>query len=117
LSKRAHGRPAAARQAAGDGRNPANHLAAAVDLLDEEPEVIDDFQLWLAPAGVLAFCVSDRVVKRRVDRTRDCLQYGSDRQRIEGCSRRKNEATRRLFRQGVVSFATIPAARPSSESR
>ena len=61
LSKRTDGWAAAPGDAAGDRRDPANHFTTAVDLLDEEPEIVDDFQLRLTPAGLLALRVSDRV--------------------------------------------------------
>jgi hypothetical protein len=46
-----------------DRRDPTGHLAAPV-ALDEEPEVIDDLQLWPALAALLALRVHHGVVQR-----------------------------------------------------
>src|SRR5439155_26516345 len=46
-----------------DRRDPTRHLAAPV-ALDEEPEIIDDLQLWPALAALQALRVQHGVVQR-----------------------------------------------------
>lgn len=63
--ERANRGTAVAGDLAQDRHNSADHLAVAVDTLDEEAEVIDDLQLWLALAALLALCVHRGVVQRK----------------------------------------------------